>query len=256
MQIRERLANYAYAYDGDWTRIADAVKRNLEIPERKISENYLSYFDENYPRALKELRYPPWILFYQGDITLLKRPMITIVGSRELTLEGERNTRVAASLLKEKYVIVSGLAKGADACAHEAALEGGRTIAVIGCGIPYAYPACNRQLYQKIGQHDLILSEYPSFVSPQRKHFPWRNRILAALGESCIVTQATLHSGTMLTVNEAISLSKEIWCFPYPFGDEAGRGCNRLIEQGANILYEEAQLLEFVQKGLFWRSDS
>jgi DNA processing protein len=247
MKERERIANYAYAFQGDWDRIAKAIQQDRDVREYPIQEKYITFLDEAYPQQLRALRYPPWILFYQGDLSLLQRPMMTVVGSRQLSAYGEENTRKAVALLKEKYVIVSGLDKGADAAAHKTALQGGHTIAVVGCGIAQQYPSCNRLLYQRIGEHDLILSEYPGFVSPEKRYFPWRNRILAALGESCIVTQATLRSGTMLTVNEAISLSKDIWCFPYPFESEEGKGCNRLIEQGAGILYEEEQILDFVQ---------
>jgi DNA processing protein len=253
MEIRERIAQYAYAYEGDWNQISRAIQKNLVLSSRQIKENYITFFDEAYPEQLRQLRYPPWILFYEGDLSLLKQPMMTIVGSRELNEYGKKNTEAAVSILKDSYVIVSGLAKGADACAHEAALKGGKTIGVIGCGLGRVYPACNRQLYQKIRQNGLILSEYPYFTGPQKYHFPWRNRILAALGEACIVTQAAVNSGTMLTVNEAISLSKDIWCFPYPFLEESGKGCNRLIEQGAGILYEEEQLLDFSPKKAFQR---
>ena len=248
MELRDRIIQYAYVYEGDWNHISEAIQKQMVFEEKRISEKCITVLDKEYPDALRALRYPPWVLFYEGDLSLLKRPMMTIIGSRELSEQGKRNTILAASILKEKYVIVSGLAKGADAAAHQTALQGGKTIAVVGCGIPQRYPACNQQLYQEIAKKGLILSEYPAYVHPKKHHFPWRNRILAALGESCIVTQATIRSGTLLTVNEAISLSKDIWCFPYLYSDEAGKGCDRLIEQGAGILYEEEQLRLFTPK--------
>ena len=88
-------------------------------------------------------------------------------------------------------------------------------------------------------KEQLILSEYPDTTGVKKYHFPWRNRILAALGDCVVVTQAALKSGTMATVNEALELGKEVWCFPYPYNEEAGKGCNLLISQGANILYDE-----------------
>lgn len=242
MEIREQLASYAYLYGGEWNQISDALRKHTACDRVEIPENYITYFDDAYPVQLRRLRYPPWVLFYQGDLSLLDQPMMTIVGSRELSEMGKIYTTIAASILKKKYVIVSGLAKGADAAAHTEALKGGKTIAVVGCGIAQQYPSCNQYLYQKIVSSGLILSEYPSFVLPAKHHFPWRNRILAALGEACIVTEAANRSGTMLTVNEALSLSKDIWCFPYPFASEAGAGCDRLIAQGAGILYEVEQL--------------
>lgn len=248
MEISEQLARYAYEYDGDWNQIAKAIKEHRILSPRTITEKYMTRFDDGYPQQLKMLRYPPWVLFYQGNLSLLHQPMMTIVGSRDLTPYGEKNTMMAADILKKKYVIVSGLAKGADAAAHQAALHGGHTIAVIGCGTSYHYPLCNHDLYCQIAEKGLILSEYPAFVGPRRHHFPWRNRMLAALGEACIVTQASMHSGTMLTVNEALSLAKDVWCFPYPYEEEAGMGCNCLIEQGAGILYQPQQLQDFIYK--------
>jgi DNA processing protein len=248
MEIREKIAQYACSCKGDWNLIAEALRKESVPSGQPIHEKYITIVDEQYPPQLKKLRYPPWVLFYQGDLRLLQKPMITIVGSRQLSEYGQRNTAAAADILKERFVIVSGLAKGADAKAHTCAMKHGHTIAVIGCGIPQCYPACNRELYQKIAETDLILSEYPYDARPERHHFPWRNRILAALGEACIVSEATMHSGTMLTVNEAISLSKDVWCFPYPFGDISGAGCNLLISQGAGILYEEDQLREMMPK--------
>lgn len=248
MEMREKIAQYAYQYDGDWGKIANALRNKIVPMNYPILEKYITVLDEQYPRQFKQLRYPPWILFYQGDITLLQRPMITIVGSRVLSEYGKRNTEIASNVLKKKFVIVSGLAKGADGQAHISALNNGHTIGVVGCGIQQCYPSCNRYLYEQMATYHLILSEYPNHVPPRKAQFPWRNRLLAALGQACIVSQATVHSGTMLTVNEAITLSKDVWCFPFPFDHEEGEGCNLLISQGANILYTPVQFKEFTPK--------
>jgi DNA processing protein len=146
-------------------------------------------------------------------------------------------TRRIVSECPDLYVIVSGLAKGIDATAHQEALDRQRpTIAVIGCGIDRIYPKENERLYGDVAAQGLILSEYPGDTPPRRHHFPFRNRLIAALGCKCVVTSATLKSGTMLTVNEAISLGKEVLCLPYPMGVPCGEGCNLLISQGATIL--------------------
>ena len=172
---------------------------------------------------------------------------MTIVGSRELSDYGRSVTELASSILCRKYVIVSGLAKGADAFAHRTAIScGAKTIGVIASGLKIQYPSCNIDLYKKMQQEHLILSEYPYDTGIQKHHFAWRNRILAALGEACIVTSAKVKSGTMLTVNEAINLSKDVWCFPYPFESEEGKGCNKLVQEGAFLLYDTKQLFDFV----------
>ena len=211
-------------------------------------ENYITIADEEYPECLRKLRFPPWVLFYQGDISLLKQPMIAIVGSRDLCEYGRQMSEMTASILQEKYVIVSGLARGVDAVVAQTTLAlGGKTIAVIGSGLGTHYPYENENLYQKIGEKGLILSEYPFPTGVRKHHFPWRNRILAGLGESLIVTQAQEHSGTMITVNEALNLSKDVYCIPYPMDDIHGSGCNRLIEEGAGIIYSRTQLKDLIE---------
>lgn len=242
----EYLADLAYVYGGEWPRIARAIEKKEQPLHTKKYESYITICDEDYPEVLKKLRYPPWVLFYAGNIELLKEPMMTIVGSRNLTDYGKRMTCMVSSILKKKYVLVSGLAKGADALVHEEALHGGKTIAVIGNGLGTHYPSENDVLYQKIADTGLILSEYPFHSPPYRHHFPWRNRILACLGESTVVTQAKEHSGTMITVNEALNLGKDIYCVPYPLEDENGTGCNRLIEEGAGMLYTKEQLYDLI----------
>ena len=250
MDKREMIAAYAYRYDGSWQKIARAFAEKEVISPYPVRENYITYFDDNYPVQLRALRFPPWILFYQGNISLLKQPMITIVGSRELDGYGEKVTMLAANEMKKRFVLVSGLAKGADRIVHECALEDGHSIGVIGSGFSVRYPACNRYLYDTMTRRDLILSEYPFHTGVRKEHFPWRNRILAALGESLIVTAAKEKSGTMITVNEALSLSRDIYTFPYPYADEAGSGCNHLIADGAGIIYSLQQLEEIVPENL------
>lgn len=243
MNKREYLVQYAIANKGNWIAIAKAIQSNQQIYPQKVMHPYITLFDEVYPESLRALRYPPWVLFYEGNIDLLKTRCITIVGSRELNAYGQEMTCLAASCLSKKYTIVSGLAKGADALAHASALKnGGHTIGVIASGLEIHYPSCNEKLYRKMAQSELILSEYPFGTGIQKHHFAMRNRILAALGDKCIVTGAKQRSGTMLTVNEAINLSKEVWCFPYPFESEEGKGCNKLINDGAFILCEMEQL--------------
>lgn len=248
MKEQEILASYSYRYKGSWSRIAQALTDHEEPFLCDIREKYITILDEDYPKELKALRFPPWVLFYEGDLALLKQPKIAIVGSRNLSSYGTELTIRASTELKKRFVLVSGLAKGADGIVHECALEQGHSIGVIGSGLGTCYPKENRNLYAAMKKHDLILSEYPFHTGVRREHFPWRNRILAALGQALIVTEAKYRSGTMLSVNEALSLSKEIYTFPHPFESESGSGCNRLIADGANILYTMEQLKEIRPK--------
>ncbi len=237
MEWKDKIVYYAYKYSGDWTQIAEAIKNNEEICDCVIEDKYITVFDEKYPECLKRLRFPPWILFYEGNLDLLNEECISIVGSREATKYGEGITRLIVRNNLDK-VIVSGLAKGIDAIAHDEAIKKGKTIGIIGCGLKNEYPLSNKYLYDILKKEHLIISEYPYFVKAKKHHFPWRNRLIAALGKEIYVTQAKIKSGTMLTVNEAINLSKEIYVAPYPLFVKEGEGCNLLISQGANIILE------------------
>jgi len=242
MNRSETLAAYAYEYLGSWSLIADALRRGQEPRRYEIREPYLTIYDKEYPDSLRRLRFPPWVIFWRGNPDLLKEPGITVVGSRQMNAYGREMTVQIASRLREKFVLVSGLARGVDAQVHRTALAGGKTIGVIGSGLSTHYPRCNAGLYEQMAGSHLILSEYPCFVPVRREHFPWRNRILAALGQQIIVTQARCKSGTMLTVNEAVALGKDVWCVPWPLVSPEGEGCNQLIAQGALILASLEQL--------------
>lgn len=213
-----------------------AWKNKLSIPDYPCTDHYLTILDQQYPDSFRCLQYPPIVLFYKGNLSLLKKKAISVIGSRYPDKYGNDMTRLLVQRLKHKYVIVSGLAKGIDALAHESALHGGYTIGVLGCGIGEIYPRCNEYLYRQMEINHLLLSEYPSHTKPDAWHFPFRNRLIAALGDTCVVMAATLRSGTMLTVNEALSLNKNIVCLPYPLGVSAGEGCNQCIQEGAMIL--------------------
>ena len=225
MTEREKLAAYAWMFSGDWTRIAEAEKNHLVPDAVRITEQYITCLDEDYPRQFCALRYPPWVIFYRGDLSLLKRRMISIVGSRDLQPYGAYGTRWCADLLKQEFVLVSGLAKGADGLVHRRALEGGKTIGIIGSGFSRRYPYCNKDLYQTME--------------------------IAALGEALIVTQARIRSGTMLTVNEAASLAKDIYVLPWQIHDPWGEGCSKLISEGAMILWQEEQLKDIMRNSLY-----
>ena len=246
MEQREILAYYACRYNGDWNRIARAEISHETPVITEIPTPYITICDGNYPDTLKQLRYPPFVLFYEGDISLLQKSCITVIGSREADSYGCYVTEQICRRLSRRYVLVSGLAKGIDGIVHSSAIRsGGHTIGVIGSGLSVHYPYVNEPLYQTMRKDHLILSEYPYRTGVRKHHFPWRNRILAALSGKIIVAQAKVRSGTMLTVNEALELNREVWCVPHLFDDEMGRGCGLLVQQGANLLYETEQLEEF-----------
>ncbi len=235
--MRDKIIQAAVLYQGDYEKIAYAIKYDIRLPSTRTNVDAITIVDEEYPKSLKQLRYPPFVLFYKGNLKLLSQQGISVVGSRYPDDYGVKMTKRIVNECHRSYVIVSGLAKGIDATAHQAALDIQRpTVAVIGCGIDCIYPKENEKLYGDVAAQGLIISEYPVNTPPRRHHFPFRNRLIAALGSKCVVTSATLKSGTMITVNEAISLGKEVLCLPYPIGVSSGEGCNLLISQGATIL--------------------
>lgn len=238
--MREQILYYALKYHGEYASMHQAIMRNEKWERINCKQRYLTILDEDYPKELLLLDYPPYILFYEGDLTLLKYPKVCVIGSRNCSRYANNSCYELIRSLDPQTVIVSGMAKGIDALAHYNALKlGYKTIGVIGCGLDKSYPKENDELYEKMKKDQLLLSEYPAGSLPLAHHFPWRNRILAALGDRCYVVEAKSKSGTMITADYVQSLNKEIIAFPYRFDDDFGIGCNYLIEQGASIFIKE-----------------
>ncbi len=242
MEKREILAEYACRCGGDWSLTALALKNHEAVCGTSVKEPYITIYDSVYPDSLRQLRFPPWVLFYRGNPALLKNPAVSIVGSRRPCDYGRRMAVLSAGILARRFTVVSGLARGIDGLVHRSVLSCGKTIGVIGSGHDFRYPEENAMLYREMEKEHLILSEYPRDTEVQRKHFPWRNRIIAALGQCTVVVQAGEKSGTMLTVNEALALSREVYCFPYRMDDPCGSGCNLLISQGAVMIRDRHDL--------------
>lgn len=225
---RKKLISYSFYFLGEYDKIIKGINENFDVPIVNIP-NAITIFDSVYPKELLHLKYPPMVLYYKGNLNLLNESAIAIVGSRNPCEYAIKATQALARSNKDK-VIVSGLAKGIDACAHENALK---TIGVLGCGIDYIYPRCNYDLIKSIEKNGLILSEYPTNSKPLGYHFPFRNRIIACLSSRTYVMQSTLKSGTMTTINEALELGKEVRVLPYDIFNPYGANNNRLIYEGA-----------------------
>ena len=159
---REAILWYAIQYDGDWKKIGNAIKAHENYSIISYPYPYFTIVDEMYPEAFKHLRYPPWIIFYQGNVCLLKEKGVGIVGARNCSVQALQNTDTIVQRLQSKYVIVSGLAKGIDARAH---LNASKTIGVLGCGINVIYPKENAILFERMKKSGLIISEYPMLVN-------------------------------------------------------------------------------------------
>ncbi|HCD07939.1 MAG TPA: DNA-protecting protein DprA [Lactobacillus sp.] len=196
----------------------------------------INYLDEAYPNLLRTIYNPPALLFFEGNIDLLKNDCIAIVGSRQATNYSFRCISTLVPRLVNRYTIVSGLASGADSMANEEALVYGKTIAVLGSGLDIAYPAKNFRLQREIAQRGLLITEYPEGDSIEPWHFPQRNRIIAGLSQKLIVTEAKARSGSLITADLALENNREVLAIPGRLGDELSVGCNMLIDQGATPL--------------------
>jgi DNA processing protein len=201
---------------------------------------------EAYPQRLRQISDAPRQLHVLGDPAWLNRPMIALVGSRHATAQACRDAKAFARSLSEQGItVVSGLAQGIDTSAHLGALEGiGSTVAVLGSGLDLIYPPQNQGLAQRIGQEGALISEYPLLTKPQRWHFPRRNRIIAGLSLGCLVIEASLESGSLITARAALDAGREVFALPGSIHSPLSRGCHRLIKEGAKLVETCQDILE------------
>lgn len=202
--------------------------------------------DTAYPPELLDSADPPILLYAKGNITLLQRPMLAIVGSRNATRQGELDAEAFASHLSAAgLTIVSGMAVGIDAAAHRGGLkEKSATVAVIGTGIDRVYPARNAELAHAIAAHGLIISEFALGTGPLAHNFPRRNRIIAGLARGCLVIEAAERSGSLITARLAAEAGREVFAIPGSIHSVLAHGCHRLIRQGAKLVESVDDILE------------
>ena len=207
--------------------------------------------DPAYPRPLLETADPPLLLYVNGRVELLGTDSIAIVGSRSATRQGLDNARsFAAQLSHAGFTIVSGLALGIDAAAHEGGLEGaGSTVAVVGTGLDSAYPTRNRTLAGRIAEQGLLVSEYSLGTPPLQAHFPQRNRIIASLARATLVVEAAPQSGSLITARLANEAGRDVFAIPGSIHSPQSRGCHALIKQGAKLVESVADILEELRPG-------
>lgn len=209
----------------------------------------LTLADRRYPRSLLDLSDPPPVLFTHGQLDCLTRPAIAIVGARSATPAGLENAQAfAQSLAARGWCIVSGLASGIDAAAHQGALaagaDGAGTLAVLGTGINRVYPASHRPLANQIAHAGLLLSEFPLDAAALPFHFPQRNRLVAALSQGVLVVEAANRSGSLITARLATELGREVFAIPGSIHSPLSRGCHALIRQGAKLVESAQDILE------------
>ncbi|MGI3212113.1 DNA-processing protein DprA [Roseovarius tibetensis] len=200
--------------------------------------------DPGYPDALRDLADAPPLLWVIGDASVFDRPMIALVGARNASSLGTRMARSLAAELSEKgYTIVSGLARGVDTAAHLASAERG-TIAVMAGGVDVIYPAENTRLAGDIIRTGLRISEHPTGLVPQARHFPGRNRLISGLAQAVVVVEAAAKSGSLITARSALDQGREVLAVPGHPIDARASGCNMLLRDGATLVRNASDVIE------------
>jgi len=222
----------------DLDRMLDAVY--------KTGATVMTLDDDDYPALLRELPDSPPVLYVKGTLLDADRWAVAFVGTRRATSYGRETTRqLVTSLAAAGITIVSGLALGIDAAAHKAALDaGGRTIAVLGCGIDRVYPPEHRKLAAEIAANGALISEFPLGTEPEGKNFPVRNRLISGLALGVVVVEAPLNSGALLTADQAIEQGRDVFAVPGNITSPASAGTNRLIQNGAKLVVSADDILD------------
>ncbi len=225
------------------------VKKSVELYEYCIKHDIklIPYAHEKYPKRLKNIYNPPLMLFVKGELPDFDNTLcISIVGTRHASDYGFKSANFFShQLAKAGAVVISGGALGIDSEAHFAAIKaGGKTIAVIGCGIGYNYPVKNRELRCEIIKNGAIISEYIPFERPVNYHFPIRNRIISALSQGTLVVEAGINSGALITANLALEQGNDVFAVPGSILENSFEGTNKLIKDGAKPVFSALDILE------------
>lgn len=228
----------------DWQAV-EFAQAWADAPGRRI----LTYADQDYPDLLRQISDPPLVLYCEGDVDLLVRPALAIVGSRSPTYAGSETAYAfAAQLARLGIGINSGMALGVDGAAHRGCLSAcGKTIAVVGTGLDRVYPARHTELAQQIRDKGLLISEFPLGTPPLGRHFPMRNRIISGLSLGVLVVEAGVQSGSLITAHQALEQGREVFAIPGSIHSPNSKGCHHLLREGAKLVDSVSDILEELQ---------
>ncbi len=230
--------------------IAEGIEESALAPVAEWLEDplnrVLTIGDAEYPGALLNTSDPPLLLYVKGRLDLLNARSLAVVGSRNATAQGLRNAEAfSRSASDAGLCIVSGMALGVDAAAHLGGLAGvGSSVAVVGTGLDKVYPAANRNLAHRLAEKGTIVSEFPLGTPPLAANFPRRNRIISGLSLGCLVVEASLQSGSLITARMALEQGREVFAIPGSIHSPQSRGCHALIKQGAKLVEGAQDVLE------------
>jgi DNA processing protein len=239
---RSKISQRASRAFGELQRDFDPGRMQDRLAAKGIEA--LTPVDEDYPGPLRSIPDPPPAVFVNGAVP--DTVSVALVGSRKASATGIETARALGLALAERGVcVVSGLALGVDAAAHEGAVEAeGPTVGVLGCGIDVVYPRRNRGLFQSVRRHGALISEYYLGEAPLAWRFPARNRIIAGLAGTVVVVEAPEHSGALITARHALDAGRDVWAVPGPPGVRECRGSNGLLADGAGVLWDIAEFVD------------
>ncbi|MFZ5452276.1 MAG: DNA-processing protein DprA [Thermodesulfobacteriota bacterium] len=225
----------------DWDRVEAQISRLAAAGAQVLTQD-----DPRFPARLLNIPYPPPYLFIRGALEAEDAQAVALVGTRAASYYGLKTCRhLAGALASRGWRVVSGLARGIDTAAHQGALEkGGRTLAVLGCGLDVVYPPENKKLYQQIPEQGALISEFPLGTPPEGRNFPVRNRLISGLSWAVVVVEAGDKSGTHITVQYALDQGREVLAVPGPVNSPNSVGPHRLIQQGAKLVHEVGDILQ------------
>lgn len=225
--------------------LADGERVLAQLAELDGGARVLLLGDPEFPPQLEEIHDPPPVLYVWGDVSLLARPSVAIVGSRDHSSYGAEAARILAGAVATRAVVVSGMARGIDAIAHHAALDaGGGSIGVLGNGFGVVYPQSNRDLYDRMVKHGCLVTEHPPWEKPHTGSFPRRNRLISGLAKAVVVVEAGRQSGALNTADEGAKQGRSVLAVPGPITSPTSYGPNRLIQDGATPALTAADILE------------
>ncbi|MBI3061348.1 MAG: DNA-protecting protein DprA [Deltaproteobacteria bacterium] len=249
----DRDAAHGLASFSDWAEVRKELKRALATGARLVP-----FGASDYPARLRTIADPPPVLYVRGEMREEDSKAVAIVGSRSASDYGIRITQeLGRGLASLGFTIISGMARGIDGAAHEAALAaGGRTLAVLGCGVDVVYPPEHERLYENICRNGAIVSELPIGTPPFSFNFPGRNRLISGLALGVVVVEATEKSGSLITAGLALEQGREVFAVPGEAGASRSRGTHRLIRQGAKLVEGVEDVVEEIAPQLLERAGS
>ncbi len=240
LNIRESQARNIVEFN-EWDKVEKEIQK-----VKKHNIRIITFQDDEYPEPLRQIDSPPMLLYSKGFLHTDDKYAVAIVGSRLMTEYGRKVAeKIASELARYGITIVSGMARGVDAVSHKGALRaGGRSIAVLGCGLDRPYPYENTELFMALSKSGCVLSEFPMGTAPNKENFPRRNRLISGLSLGVIVVEATKESGSLITANYALEQNKEVFAVPGNITSKSSLGTNELIKKGAKLVQGIDDILE------------